>query len=345
MRNRSRLVLTAILLAVVGLGVALGLFRDPGRQVTEPIPEAAAPGGAAAARAYERFADRCLEGRRSGMCWREAGLLLGELYTAQDRGAARATRLETLCAKDRPPLPCARKSEALSELRILRSALRVYASLVLARYPNASPKAPSRAGPGPWKTQQTTLTGSVEQTDRTWVCDRPVRLDSVTVEITPNAPRHQGVGIRLDAGCTGTIEAIHVVSAVSDGIDVHEARDLTINGGSIVCNGRAAEAHQDGIQAMAGSNVVFRRVTVDCPTASNAGFYVNAIPGRPSAPERILFLDGRIGPTQSSTVFVGRHQTGSGVKDSVICPSRYFTFRNGESERVVNHGNVVRKSC
>jgi hypothetical protein len=343
--SRARLVLAALVLVALGVGVALGLLRDRSPSLTKPPPAAAAPGGAAAAQAFERFAARCLETRRSVACWREAGMFLGKLDAVQQRSTAKARRLELLCAKSLPPPSCARKDETLADLRTLESTLVAYAGQVRAKYPNARSTALSGAGLGPPAGQQTTLTGSVEQTDRTWVCNRPVRLDSVTVTITPDAPRHQGVGIRLDAGCTGTIQAIHVASAVSDGVDVHDARDLTINGGSIVCNGRAEEAHQDGIQAMAGSNVVFRRVTVDCPTASNAGFYVNAIPGRPSMPERILFLDGRIGPTQSSTVFVARHQTGSGVANSVLCRSRYFNFRNGGSGEVVNRGNTFRKDC
>src|SRR5262249_26377629 len=156
---------------------------------------------------------------------------------------------------------CSEKESILSDLSALKVALRGYAARVKAAYdvtPIFQPGPPAQGGGGG---QRTTLTGSIVTTDRTWVCDRPVRLDSVRVTITSNAPRHQGVGIRLDTGCTGTIQSIQVSTAIGDGVDVHAASDLTINGGSIVCNGHGAEAHQDGVQATSGSNVVFRHVT------------------------------------------------------------------------------------
>jgi hypothetical protein len=95
---------------------------------------------------------------------------------------------------------------------------------------------------------------------------------------------------------------------------------------------------------MNGSNVTFRHVTVACPTANNSGFFVNAVPGGPW-PHRIRFQHGRIESTQSSTAFVAFHQTDSGVENSVLCRSRYSTFRVGHNARVINRGNTFRGAC
>lgn len=345
MTSRSRALLVAGVLAAAGLAVGLTLALTGGRGPATPAAGPSSPpprGAAGAARAFERFAGRCLGGDSDPRCPHAAAVLLGHLNAKAAQTSLRATRVVRICAGQTPPPRCSQKAVVLSELRALASALAGYTSKVKAAY-DVTPIAPS--GPAVRPEQRTTLTGSVEQTDRTWVCDRPVRLDSVSVTITPNAPRHQGVGIRLEPGCTGTISSIHVVTAVGDGVDVHAGHDLTIDGGSIACTDHAAQAHQDGIQATAGSDIVFRHVTVDCRTANNAAFYVNAIPGRPDVPHRILFLDGHLSPTLSSTAFIGRHQTESGVRNSVVCPSRYFTFRTGPAARAVDENNSFPAAC
>jgi len=344
MKLRSKPVLVGALIAV-GLGIALAVGLRGGHRTTPGAGQPPAPvprGDGGVTRAFERFADRCLAGDPSAGCSHAAAVLLGRFAIAEGRFSVKARRLVRICAKATPPRRCSQKHALLADLSTLEAAVRKYASKVKAAY-DVSPIAPSSVGPR--GSPRGTLTGSVVQTDRTWVCNRPVRVDSVRVTITPNTPRHQGVGIRLDAGCTGTIASIHVVTSIGDGVDVHAAHDLTIDGGSIVCNGRAAEAHQDGIQATAGANVVFRRVTVDCRTANNSGFFVNAIPGSPAVPHRILFLDGHIGPTLGSTVFIARHQTASGVANSVLCRSRYTTFRTGPNARAINRGNSFPRKC
>ena len=343
MKLRSKPVLVGVLIAV-GLGIALAVGLRGGHRTTPRAGQPPAPaqrGDGGVTRAFERFADRCLAGDPSAGCSHAAAVLLGRFSIAEGRFSVKARRLVRICAQATPPPRCSQKHALLADLSTLEAAVRKYSRRVKAEY-DVRPVAPSSAGP---QGGQGTLTGSVVQTDRTWVCNRPIRLDSVRVTITADAPRHQGVGIRLDAGCTGTIASIQVLTSVGDGVDVHAARDLTVNGGSIVCKGRVAEAHQDGIQATAGANVVFRGVTVDCRSANNSGFFVNAIPGSPAVPHRILFLNGRIGPTLSSTVFIARHQTASGVANSVLCRSRYTTFRTGPNARAINRGNSFPRTC
>jgi hypothetical protein len=345
MTSRSRILLVAGLLAAAGLALGLTVALTGGRGSTTPAAGRTSPpprGAAGAAHAFERFAGRCLVGDPDHRCPHAAAVLLGYLNVATARTSVRASRVVRLCTGEAPPPRCSQKAVVLAQLRALRAALVDYTTRVKAAY-DVTPIAPS--GPAVRPEQRTTLTGSVAQTDRTWVCDRPVRLDSVSVTITPNAPRHQGVGIRLEQGCTGTIGSIDVVTSIGDGVDVHGGHDLTIDGGSIACNEHGAQAHQDGIQATAGSDIVFRHVTVDCRTANNSAFYVNAIPGRPSVPHRILFLDGHLSSTLSSTAFIGRHQTESGVRNSVVCPSRYFTFRTGPAARAVDENNSFPAAC
>jgi hypothetical protein len=103
-----------------------------------------------------------------------------------------------------------------------------------------------------------------------------------------------------------------------------------IQSGTITCDTKIPKVHQDGIQAMSGKNVTFNGVTVNCPTGSNAGFFVSwgeqdgTLP-----PDGILFTHGFIYPTQSSTVNVTDEQSNSGVMYSTLCPSRYYTYRKG----------------
>jgi len=348
-RRKQLLVAGALVAAGLAIGLPLVLADEEHSPASRPEqPAATTPPGAqgskAAERAFGRFSARCLAGNPQSGCSYAAAVLLGRLQQAEERASVRASNVERICSRAYPPARCSQKGEILSNLSALGRTLRGFATKVRDAYdvtPIFQPGPEQGGGGGP----RTTLKGSVVTTDRTWVCNRPVQLDSVRVTITPDAPRHQGVGIRLDAGCTGTIESIQVSTAIGDGVDVHAASDLTIKGGSITCNGHGAEAHQDGVQATSGSNVVFRHVTIDCPTANNSGFFVNAIPGRPVVPHRILFLNGRIGPTMSSTVFIARHQTDSGVANSVLCPSRYSTFRTGPGARAVNRGNSFPATC
>ena len=141
MRHRSRLVLTALLLAAVVLGVGLLLARTRGHSAQSVAePQAAVPGGAGAQRAFERFSSRCLVAEPPGECSGEAGVLLGKLDAAQARNAARSSRVETLCARTTASVRCARKDETLLRLQALRGALLGYADQVQGGIPERAPR-------------------------------------------------------------------------------------------------------------------------------------------------------------------------------------------------------------
>ena len=153
-------------------------------------------------------------------------------------------------------------------------------------------------------------------------------------------------GIHLDTGCTGHIAQIVVKTAVGDGLKVGGAQNVVIDQGSITCSAKGAILHQDGIQAMNGSNVTFNNITVNCPTGSNAGFFVKwGQQDGTTPPDSIIFNGGKIFGTQSSTASVTDAQTNSGVTNSILCPSRYYTYRKGPGGTAIDIGNTYPASC
>jgi hypothetical protein len=185
--------------------------------------------------------------------------------------------------------------------------------------------------------------GSVSLTNQTWECKQAVNLDSVTVTITTGST----LAVALTKGCTGTIKNITVVTSASDGIHVNSgAHDITVSGGSITCSGHAANVHQDGVQVMSGTHVTFSNLRVNCPTANNAAFFVNwsGVPGT-AAPSNVVCTSCFLYGTQSSTAFVTDNQTGSGLKTSTLCPSRYFTYRKGSTAKAIDSADSYPRSC
>jgi hypothetical protein len=225
-------------------------------------------------------------------------------------------------------------------LRLVLSSALCIAGVVAAGAANAKPLA---AGGGRTsRSIEEASTSSIVVKDKTWACSGPVNLDSVSVTITNKTP----VAILLRDGCTGTIGTISVVTNYADGVHVNgTAHDLKINGGTITCKGRGDGIHQDGIQAMSGARVTFSNLTINCPSGSNADFYVNWS-GDPkvSQPSNILCVSCRLYGTQSSTAFVAKHSAQSGVKNSTLCPSRYYTYRK-YSATAVDMGNSYPKTC
>ena len=110
------------------------------------------------------------------------------------------------------------------------------------------------------------LTGSIAQTDQTWVCRGPVDLDSVSVTMTSAFASRRGAdAVHLEPGCTGHIGRLDVVTSVADGVKVAEGvHDLAVGCGTIRCHGKVADVHQDGMQVMGGSRITFRDLRIDC---------------------------------------------------------------------------------
>jgi hypothetical protein len=180
------------------------------------------------------------------------------------------------------------------------------------------------------------LTGSVNLTDQTFLCYGPLKLKSLQVTIDANSPVKAAV--KFEKGCTGSVGNLVVHQALDDGVDVGGATNLTVNGGLITCTGHVPGAHQDGIQVMSGNHITFSNMTVQCTTSTNSGFYVNSVTTG-DLPTNVLFTHGTIDPAGSSTAFVNQAKN-SGVEDSTLYPSRYFTYR--KSPAAIDIGNVIK---
>jgi hypothetical protein len=187
-------------------------------------------------------------------------------------------------------------------------------------------------------------TGSVSVTNTTWECRGPVNLDSVTVTITNNI----SVGIALRDGCTGTIGSITVLTNFLDGVHIAAgAHDVAIGGGSVTCNGHLSSGHQDAIQVMSGSRITLSNLTINCPTANNAAFFVNwnGVPGT-TKPTDVLCDRCYIFPTSNSSAFVTDSVIRSGLQNSTLCPSPYFTYRKGLiGKNDIDVNNTYPKAC
>jgi hypothetical protein len=208
---------------------------------------------------------------------------------------------------------------------------------------------------------ETPLTGSVVRTYSLGQCDQgracftcngPVDLDlvAITVDTTANTVD----AIKLADGCTGRIKKIAVLTQSGDGVKVSSgAADVTVAGGTITCTDRAGAVHQDAIQAMGGTGIVFKRVTVTCPTANHSAFFVNRGGIGDETPTRVLFRNGYLGST-GTTADIGTSKR-SGVSDSVVCPSlrlgKPISFPDPPSGggpaavQPVNEGNTFPATC
>jgi hypothetical protein len=151
-----------------------------------------------------------------------------------------------------------------------------------------------------------------------WTCNRAVDLDEVTINVDTTSDRVDAV--KLAAGCTGKIKRLTVLTQSGDGVKVSSgSANVTVAGGTITCTDRTGAVHQDAIQAMGGTKITFRRVTIACATANHSAFFVNRGGIGDETPTQVKFVDGYLGST-GTTVDLGTSKQ-SGVKDSVICPS------------------------
>lgn len=172
------------------------------------------------------------------------------------------------------------------------------------------------------------LTGSINLVDRTWVCNGPVALDSVTVTIL-NVSKD---AVYLRSGCTGSIGRIDIVQYRGDGIHLNNgAHDLVIGGGTIRCYAHDPLKHQDGIQVMGGTRVTFRNMDVGCYSANNSQVWINAGAGGNGTPTDIVFEGGRFQGYYANGQY-GRggaygiaivNSIRSGARGTTICPNAH----------------------
>jgi hypothetical protein len=166
---------------------------------------------------------------------------------------------------------------------------------------------------------------------------------------------HSGVknvardAVMLGPGCTGTIGKLSVFTNGGDGVKIADgAHDLTIASGEITCDGRYGQVHQDGVQAMAGANILFDHLTVKCATANDAQFRVAQGTQSPDPPTGVV-CDGCSffpGPQSYHDVTIGS-SVDSGVENSIVCPglADNLTFDTTGATSPINSGNSFPSQC
>ena len=184
--------------------------------------------------------------------------------------------------------------------------------------------APVVKGPPP-------LTGSIVQTNQTWVCRGPVNLDSVSVTMTPAfASRRGGDAVHLEPGCTGVIRRIEVVTSVADAVKVTEGvHDLTVGSGSIRCAAKVANVHQDGVQVMGGTRITFRGLRIDCGRVTegliNSNLFIKRSGRSVAPPTDVVCVNCFLGGSAAHTASI-QESVRSGLVSSTLCKARYSSL-------------------
>jgi len=169
---------------------------------------------------------------------------------------------------------------------------------------------------------------SVTLTDQMWVCSGPVDLDSVTVRMTPSYPsRRGGDAVHLESGCTGRIGKLTVTTSIADGVKIGDgAHDLTIGGGSVRCLAKLPRLHQDGIQAMGGTRITFRKLTIACGRSGerliNSDLFIKKAGRSLRPPTDVVCVDCYLGGSAAHTVSI-QASVRSGVRSSTLCSAKY----------------------
>jgi hypothetical protein len=139
-------------------------------------------------------------------------------------------------------------------------------------------------------TPAATLTGSIVQVDKAFVCAQPVSLDLLQVTITDAAADKNKDAVLLRSGCTGTIRRLVISNTQCDGVK-GGAANLTILGGTIDLPARRPdrECHQDAVQISAGTNITFSQVTIR--GGGHSGFFINGT----QEPSKVLLTASVVG--------------------------------------------------
>ena len=152
-----------------------------------------------------------------------------------------------------------------------------------------------------------------------WRCESNVNYELVQVHSDGS-----GDAVRLSAGCTGRIGRLEVDGVRNgDGIKVQNsgnvAHDLTIESGFVSCVGPSTDGtHQDGLQAMGGTNITFRRFVFDCYGGGGGNYFVQRAGGGATTPTNIVCDGCAFGPRHPNNVNLG-NSVGSGARNSLIC--------------------------
>ncbi|HEY7018675.1 MAG TPA: hypothetical protein VH297_09450 [Gaiellaceae bacterium] len=192
---------------------------------------------------------------------------------------------------------------------------------------DSGPQAASQPAPAP-RDPHGPLTGSIAQTNETWVCSGPVDLDSVTVTMTSAITTRRGAdAVHLEPGCTGRIGRLVVATSVADAVKVAEGvHDLRVTGGSIQCTAKLPDMHQDGIQVMGGERITFSGLRIDCGRSSdsliNSNLFINQAGKSSRPPTDVLCVSCFLGGAAAHTVNI-QSSIRSGVISSTVCTAKY----------------------
>jgi uncharacterized protein YceK len=169
------------------------------------------------------------------------------------------------------------------------------------------------AGGGETRVVGGVLTGSVIKSDTTWSCNTSVNLDLVRVELHDT---HRDA-VHLGPGCTGTIRRLEIVGDGAglgpggDGVKVHAgARDLRVLSGYINCGLAGPRKHQDAIQAMGGTSIVFEGLTSS--GCANSFMFINTGKGHRGTPHDIRCFKCRA-VSHNFSIFVGSSESSGAV--------------------------------
>ena len=172
------------------------------------------------------------------------------------------------------------------------------------------------------------LTGSIAQTDQTWVCRGPVDLDSVSVTMTSAIASRRGAdAIHLQPGCTGRIRHLEVLTAAGDAVKATEGvHDLAIDGGSIVCTAKLPTMHQDGFQVMGGERITLRGLTINCGRTDekliNSNLFITQAGRSTKPPTDVVCVDCFLGGAAAHTANI-QSSVRSGLVSSTLCTAKY----------------------
>jgi len=181
--------------------------------------------------------------------------------------------------------------------------------------------------------------GTIILDDRSWTCRGAVDLDLVKVTIRTLVDD----AIHLREDCHGRIGRVEIDTWTADGIKVNApapaAHDLVIGGGYVRCYQRYGSIHQDGIQVMGGTRLLFQGLEVNCTTAGNAQFFVSAANG--GNPTDVVCENCMLGSGAATTLRI-EESLRSGARNTLVCRGRYmYTAFEGGAIDAVNVGNTL----
>lgn len=181
---------------------------------------------------------------------------------------------------------------------------------------------------------------SVVLVDDTWTCTSAVNLDLVKVTMNPDAKDTDAVQLR--SNCSGRIGRIEIDTWRTDGVKINApapaARDLVIWGGYIRCYDHAPGAHQDGVQALGGERITFRKVEINCNSEPNAQFFMSAANG--GIPTDIVCESCLLGSGAATTLRVS-NSLRSGARNTLVCTGRFRTINTTGAVDAVDVNNTI----